>query len=200
MLSGFWYRLLYGLVRAAMFLYHPVLRIVGKENIPASGRYLICPNHSGLADPIWVVLAMNPGHVPRIMAKKEIMEVPVLNKLLAWLGVFGVDRDGIDVNAIKTGLRCLKEEQQLMIFPEGTRVKPGKTVHPKRGAVLLANRTDSPILPVYLTVKRYPFSPITCVFGKPYKPDFHGKKPSEEQLEQATLELMDTIYEMGNGQ
>ena len=140
MLGGIWYRFLYTVVRAAMFFWHPVFRVIGKENIPESGAYLICPNHRGMADPIWIILAMNPGHIPRIMAKKEVFRVPVLNRFVTWLGAFGVDRQGVDIQAIKTGLRCLKEGQQLMIFPEGTRVKPGMRVEPKRGALMLANR------------------------------------------------------------
>lgn len=199
MLSGFWYRTLYAIVRVGMFFWHPVFRVIGRENIPASGSYLICPNHSGLADPIWVVLAMKLDHVPQIMAKKELFRIPVLNKLLTWLGAFGVDREGSDVHAIKIGLRCLKEGRQLMVFPEGTRVKPGKVVEPKRGAMVLAHRTDSWILPVYLTVRRRPFSPMTCVFGKPYKLDFSGQKPTDLQLETAVHDLMNRIYKMGEG-
>lgn len=197
MMSGVVYWILYAVVRAAMFLYHPVFRVIGRENIPTGGRLLICPNHSGMADPLWVIFALRLGHVPRIMAKKEVMNVPVLGWLLRKFGVFGVDRGGTDVAAIKTGLRCLKDEQQLLIFPEGTRVRHGNRVQPKRGVMLLANRTDSPILPVYLSVKRYPFGPITCVIGKPYKPDFGGEKPTEEMLELESVQLMDRIYEMG---
>lgn len=199
MLGGIWYRFLYTVVRAAMFFWHPVFRVIGKENIPESGAYLICPNHRGMADPIWIILAMNPGHIPRIMAKKEVFRVPVLNRFVTWLGAFGVDRQGVDIQAIKTGLRCLKEGQQLMIFPEGTRVKPGMRVEPKRGALVLANRAGCPILPVYISINRKPFGPITCVFGKPYTPVFGGKKPTDSQMQMAAQALMDQIYEMGDG-
>lgn len=197
MTGGIAYKIIISIVRVAMFFYHPIFRVIGRENIPQGGRYLICPNHSGLADPIWVVFALRLGHVPRIMAKKEVMQVPVLGWFLRKFGVFGVNREGNDVTAIKTGLRCLKNDQQLMIFPEGTRVKPGQKLPPKRGTMLLAYRTDSPILPVYLTTKRYPFSPMTCIFGKPYKLDFGGQTPTEEQLELEAQKLMDSIYEMG---
>lgn len=197
MLSGWVYHVLYVIVRAVMFLYHPVFRVIGRENVPKEGRLLICPNHSGLADPVWVVLALRLGHIPRIMAKKEIMKFPLFAWFFRQLGVFGVDRGGNDVNAIKTGLRCLKDGQQLMIFPEGSRVKQGKTIEPKRGVMLLAHRTDTPILPVYLTAKRYPFSPLTCVIGKPYKPEYGCEKPTDEQLDRQVQLLMAQIYEMG---
>lgn len=197
MLSGWIYHTLYVIVRAVMFLYHPVFRVIGRENVPKEGRLLICPNHSGVADPIWIIFALGLGRVPRIMAKKEIMKFPLFAWFFQKIGVFGVDRGGNDVNAIKTGLRCLKDEQQLMIFPEGSRVKQGKAVEPKRGVMLLAHRTDTPILPVYLTAKRYPFSPMTCVIGKPYKPDYGCEKPTDVQYEAEVRNLMSRIYEMG---
>ena len=197
MTGGFIYKILFVIVRVAMFFYHPVFRVVGRENIPRQGRFLICPNHRGMADPVWVIFALRLGHIPRIMAKIEVMKVPVLGWFLRKMGVFGVNRDGADITAIKTGLRCLKDDQQLMLFPEGTRVKPGQHVAPKAGAILLAHRTDSPILPVYLTTRRYPFSPMTCVIGKPYEPDFGGCAPTEEQLQREANRLMDQIYEMG---
>lgn len=197
MITGITFRILRSIVHGILFCYHPILRVKGRENIPAEGSYLICPNHSGMADPIWVIIAMNQNFLPRIMAKKELMLVPVLGAVLRKLGVFGVDRSRADVNAIKTGLRCLQEGEPLMLFPEGTRVRNGVRPEPKAGAIMLANRTDRPIVPVYLTAKRRPFSTLHCVFGEPYKPDFDGKRPTEEQLQAESRTLMKKIYEMG---
>lgn len=158
---------------------------------------MICANHRGAADPIWIIFALRMNHVPRIMAKKEVMQIPVIGWVLKKFGVFGVDRESADVNAIKTGLRCLNDDQQLMVFPEGTRLKPGERVEPKRGAMTLAVRTNSPILPVYLSTKRYPFSPMTCVFGEPYYPQVSSKRPTDDELKQLSDELMEKIYRLG---
>ena len=179
-----------------MFLYHPVFRVKGREHIPQEGSFLICPNHSGMADPIWVIFALRLNRVPRIMAKKQVMSIPVIGKLVEWLGAFGVDREGVDINAIKIGMRTLKDGAQLMVFPEGTRVKDGQSVVPKRGAMVLAHRTNSPILPVYLSRRKYPFCPITCVIGKPYHLEFDGR-PTDDQMQEAANDLMRSIYEMG---
>ena len=197
MTGGVLYYILCALVRFFLFFWHPVLRVYGRENIPQEGRLMICANHRGAADPIWLVLAMRLGHVPRIMAKKEVMEVPVLGWILKKFGVFGVDRENVDVNAVKTGLRCLNQDQQLLVFPEGTRLKPGQRVEPKRGAVMMAARTNTPILPVYLSIERHPFSPMTCVFGKPYFVPVEGKRATDEELQQYSRELMDKIYQLG---
>lgn len=197
MISTALYRFLFIACRIGLFFFHPVFKVVGRENVPKDTRVVICSNHSGLADPIWLIFALRLGRMPRIMAKKQAMEVPVLGPFLRKIGVFGVDRDGADVNAIKTGIKCLRDEQALLLFPEGTRVRPGKPVEPKRGALMLAARTNSPILPVYLSTKRVPFGPMRCVIGEPYQMEFAGAKATESEIEQATKDLMSKIYELG---
>lgn len=200
MLSGVCYKVLYAIVRFAMFFWHPVFHVKGREHVNPAGKMMICANHAGMADPIWVIFALKLGHMPRIMAKKELLKVPVLGWFLQKIGVFGVDRGAADIQAIKTGLRCLREEQQLLVFPEGTRRKAGTDVSPKRGALMMAAKTDTPILPVYLTERRYPFSPMTCIIGEPYRLSFAGDKPSDEELKAETVRLMEKIYAMGEAQ
>lgn len=197
MRSGILIKILAVIVRAALFVWHPVFRVVGRENYKPEGNLMICANHSGMADPIWIFFALKMPHVPRIMAKKEVMAVPVLGWFLRMLGVIGVDRDQADLQAIKTGLRCLHDGQQMMIFPEGTRVRKGQKVTAKRGAVTLAVRTGTPILPVYLTPQRKPFSPLKCVIGEPYFPDVEGKRATDEQLYRFSDELLEKIYALG---
>ena len=197
MRKGFFVTLITTVVRVVLFFWHPVFRVIGRNNVPESGRLMICANHSGMADPIWIYFALKLGHVPRIMAKQEVMKVPVLSQLLRYFGVFGVDRDGADVNAVKTALRCLNDEQQLLIFPEGTRVRFGTSVEPRRGAATLAARTNTPILPVYLTQKRRPFSPLVCVIGEPYFLQYEGKRATDEELQKCSEDLMQRIYRLG---
>jgi len=197
MLTGIWYWVIYILVRTGLFLWHPVFRVYGRENVPKDGKLIICSNHSGMADPFWVALAVNFDHLPRIMAKKEALSYPIVGSILSAIHVIGVDRDAADVNAIKEALRALREEQQLMIFPEGTRVRERSQSHPKGGAVLLAAKAAAPILPVYISMRTAPFQPVKCVIGEPYVPAYTGKRTSEQQLDEATKDLMDRIYALG---
>lgn len=194
MIDGAVYIILYAAVRIAFFLWHPVFHVKGREHVPVNGRLLICPNHCGMADPFWVALALRYNHLPRIMAKKELMDKPVLGSLLKKLGIIGVDREIADVHAVKEGLRALREEQQLMIFPEGTRVRDRSKSVPKRGAVTLAARTETPILPVYVTPRAYPWQPVTVVIGEPYHVVFAGRRATDEELGFAAETLMQKIY------
>lgn len=197
MIGGWIYRVLYVFVRTVFFFWHPIYRVEGRENVLTTGKMIICANHSGMADPLWVVASLNMGHIPRIMAKKESLSYPVIGRILSKLKVIGVDRGMADVHAIKEGLRALKEEQQLLIFPEGTRVRRREDSNPKGGAVLLAAKTNAPILPVYISMRTAPFQPVKCVIGKPYEVRFTGKRPTDEEMELSIRELMDKIYTMG---
>ena len=192
------YTFLYRLVQIGLRIWHPVFRVTGRENIPQDQNLVICGNHSGMADPIWILFAMGLSkECPCIMAKEEVMKIPVLGKILGSLGVFPVRRGENDVNAVKHGLACLKSGKSLLLFPEGTRVKKGKTVEPKSGAVLFATRTGTPILPVYVEPRRFPFSPTRCVIGKPWTPSTAERKATPEELHSLSGELMAIIYGLG---
>ena len=171
------YTFLYTLCRLGFFLWHPVFRVHGRENIPEGGA-LICCNHSGMADPLWVIFAMGRKNRMKIMAKVQLIRIPLLGPFLQWAGVFGVDRGNNDIGAIKTALRVLKEGQKLLLFPEGTRVRPPKRIPAKSGAAMLATRTDSLVVPVYVTPRSAPFVPVDLYFGTPYRMQYEGKKPS----------------------
>ena len=81
-----------------------------------------------------------------------------------------------------------------MIFPEGTRVKAGKDVKAKGGAVLLSHRTGAPILPVYISPRTTLFCPVYCVIGRPEMPEFSSDKPGEEEILKAAEDIMQRTY------
>ena len=58
MMHGPIYTFLYWVVRFGLFLYHPIFKVVGRKRVPKTGRVLFCCNHSGLADPVWLVMAL----------------------------------------------------------------------------------------------------------------------------------------------
>ncbi|MBR2782088.1 MAG: 1-acyl-sn-glycerol-3-phosphate acyltransferase [Oscillospiraceae bacterium] len=191
----FLYRIIFVILRCVMFLVHPVLKVKGRERIP-EGACVICPNHSALSDPVWLVLALHLKQMINIMAKIQLSHVPVIGPFLGYMGIIYVDRDRADVGAIKSSLTVLKADRPLVIFPEGTRVKPGKEVHAHTGAALLASRTDAPLIPVYITKNKKFLHPIHVVFGEPFRVEKAGIKATGSELQSATDELMQKIYEL----
>lgn len=192
------YPILWWILRICMALYHwPRFR--GREHLP-EGPCVICANHSGFADPLWVFLLMKTRFPPWTMSKKSVMDKPVLGPFLRAFRAFPVDRDNVDMAAIKKSLSVLKNGEKLLIFPEGTRVKNGKKSEPKSGAVLLAQRAGVPLVPVYITHGRKPFQPIKVVMGEAYTPAYSSRRPDAAELERHTKELMEKIYRLGNSE
>ncbi len=194
------YPLAYWLVCIALRIYHPVLRVRCRENLPHEGSYIICCNHSSSADPLWLLMVLKANRlarVPRIMAKAQLMRIPLLGRLFRWVGVFGVERGEGDVASLKTALKTLKDGKSLMIFPQGTRCRNGERLPGKTGAAMLATRTDTMVLPMFLNENKHPFGSVTCVVGKPYRMEFEGKRASSAELRALTEDLMERIYALG---
>lgn len=191
------FHLLYIIVWPYFRLIHP-LRVVGWEHIP-EGPAVICPNHTTAGDPFYVVFAFGYKRPMRAMAKVQIMRVPFIGWILGKAGVFGVDRDTTDLKAVRTSMKFLKEGDKLLMFPEGTRVHDGEDVQAKVGAALFATRAGVPLLPVYIQRKKRRFRRNTVVIGEPYYPEYQGRKPSTEELQEIAQELMDRVRVLGEG-
>lgn len=191
------YRLLYCIVWPFFNLCHPV-RAIGRENIPEGG-VVLCANHTALSDPLFICFACTLRNKIRPMAKVELSKVPIIGWLLGKAGVIYVDRGHADVKAVKSALLCLKNQGNLLIFPEGTRVHEGEDVSAKGGAALFATRTGSPIIPVYVSRKKPWFRPTTVVIGQPFYPQIQGRKATADELDQITNEVMERIHALGEG-
>lgn len=194
-LSRFTYRLLVLITRIALFFWHPVFRVRGRENIP-EGPCIIAGNHSGFADPLWDIYALRPMPLYRIMAKESLFRVPLLGILFDRIAMIPVRRGEQDVNAVKTCLLVLKNGEKVFVYPEGTRVKKGR-VEAKTGALMLADRAGVPVLPVYTSRRRFPFQPVLVSIGKPFPVRREGRRATAAELRTQTDEMMDRIYEMG---
>lgn len=186
-----WYSVFYSIVWVFFSLFHPI-RAVGREKMPEGGA-LLCGNHTCASDPLCVVFAV--GHRPqcRVMAKIELLRIPVLGFLLKKIGVIGIDRGKADVGAIKECLKVLKNGEKLLLFPEGTRVAEDGESSARNGAAMLATRTGAPIVPIYIPRKKNWFRRTKVVFGDPYAPQFEGRRPTPEDYDRIAKEIMERI-------
>ena len=134
---------LYWLVRAVLlpfFLVYFRLARLGREHIPSSGPVLLAANHRSFLDPFVIgALTRRPVYY---MAKRELFEHRWQAWLLNSLGAFPVDRGHGDEQAMATARAILERGDCVVIFPEGTRVRPGPLGPPSpRGwAACSANR------------------------------------------------------------
>ena len=121
------------------------------------------------------------------------MKWPVIGFILKKAGIFGVKRGKADVAALKEALRVLKGGEQLLMFPEGHRVKEGEASEAHTGAAMFSTRTGAPLLPIYIQPKKRCFRKTTVVFGAPYHPEFEGRKPTPEDYQRIADDLMARI-------
>ncbi len=191
-----WYNLLWWIIAPFFSIVHPC-RLVGRENLPEYG--IFCANHSCLSDPICLIVAVGHKRQMHAMAKAEFMRTPVIGWLLKKAGIFSVERGKSDVVAIKTAMRFLKNKENVLIFPEGTRIKNGvdkygNASEAKSGAAMLAVRTGVPLVPVYIPPKKRWFGITKVVIGDPYYPEVQSKKGSAEEYQAIADDLMVRIF------
>jgi 1-acyl-sn-glycerol-3-phosphate acyltransferase len=191
--------LFYNFAKGIIFIFQKLffrIEIYGKENIPMSGKLILCSNHHSNWDPVTLAIFF-PRQV-HWMAKKELFKNKIFAKLLFSLGVFPVDREGNDLTAIKKSLRLLKEERVLGIFPEGTRVKYFNDDFIKSGLALIAVKSQSPVLPVYSEGNYKLFSKIKIIIGQPIYIELEDNaKLSNEKYTEISKDIMKKVYELG---
>ena len=158
---------IYMIIRALVWVLYKLvfwIRLEGKENLPKGDGMLFCSNHLSNLDPPTVAV-MVPRKL-RFLAKEELFH----NKPFAWLirhlGATPITRGGADVSAVKTCIRILRGGENLLMFPQGTRRKQLREKDVKPGAIVIAQRSGVPIVPVAMCGKYRPFSCMKVKIGK----------------------------------
>jgi 1-acyl-sn-glycerol-3-phosphate acyltransferase len=128
------------------FLIYLRMQRVGREHLPRSGPLLLAANHRSFLDPFVIgTLVRRPVYY---MAKRELFEKRWQAWILNALGAFPVDRGAGDRDAMRTARAILERGDCVVVFPEGTRTRPGGLGQPRRGIGRLALETGAPVAPV----------------------------------------------------
>lgn len=168
------------------------IEVLGIENIPLEDkRLIVCGNHKSNLDPV-TLSAIFPRQI-HWMAKKELFQYKILGSFLNKMGAFPVDRNNNDLKAVKTALKILKNEDVLGIFPEATRVSKIDYTRIKSGVALIAQKTNSEVLPVFIEGDYKPFRKNRIYFRKPVKINKEIKY-SNEELENISQDIMRRVY------
>lgn len=168
--------------------YNPT--IVNKEYIPKDGSIVIAGNHKHLYDQcLTIVATKRPIHY---MAKKEYFD----NKKVAWFfkgtGCISVDRKNKDPKAKEAALDVLNDNGAIGIFPEGTRNRTDELLLPfKFGAVSLAQKTDSYIVPFAITGDyKFRSKNLKITYGKPFKVEDMTLEEANDKLYKIVEKLL----------
>jgi len=123
------------------------LDVTGREHLP-QGAALIASRHESAFDTlVWLLLVPRPSYV----MKQELTRIPIFGGMVRPAGMIPVDRDGggAAMRALmRAGADAAKAGRQIIIFPEGTRMDPGRDVELQPGIAALAAATRLPVIPV----------------------------------------------------
>lgn len=119
----------------------------GLEHLPTEGGLIVATNHMSRMDTLHLFINPVRTDITALVADKY-KKYPVFNWILDTGGVIWLDRDKADFGAFRVAAEWLKKGVAMGIAPEGTRSDIGQLQEGKPGTVLLAMRTNVPIVPV----------------------------------------------------
>ena len=192
-------------IRGIVKLYAPAvfrllgckIHVRGAELMPTEGRFLLVSNHLQDLDP-GVILATFPNAQLGFIAKKEVLQMPILNRLMPRLLCQFVNREN-DREALKTILKCIQiikeDKASIAVFPEGYTSKDNKLHHFRSGVFKIAQKTGVPIVVCTIQNTRQIFKDLK----KLRFTDVHLHLVDVIQPEQykgmTTVALSDLVYE-----
>ncbi len=125
----------------------------GLENLPDQGPYIIAAKHQSAYETFKLHILFKD---PAIVLKKELLKIPLWGQYLGKSDVIAIDRSTPKdaIKSIQDGAnRVAAQGREIIIFPQGTRVKPETTTQEKPykiGIVRIQEATRLPIIPMAL--------------------------------------------------
>lgn len=147
-------------------------RVINAERIPKCGGLILAMNHQSFLDPPLAGIACKREVF--YLARKTLLDIPVLGTILPHLNVIPYDQEGSDMSAIKNVIRVVRAGEAAVIFPEGTRSRDGRLQPVQHGVGMIVAKTLVPVVPmrIFGAHEAFPrggskvrFEPVTVVVG-----------------------------------
>lgn len=166
-------------------------RVKGQENLPDI-PYVLAANHVTLVDGMWICAGLPKAH-------QDVFTAIAGSDLKTDYGLFGhimirvgraipIDRFGNPVRGLIMAKKAVDEGYLLLIHPEGTRSCDGKLGELHNGSAYISQKTNRPLVPVYIhggykifsrhmpvpypiDGKRFVRKRLTIEYGKPLMPE-----------------------------
>ncbi|MGI8837186.1 MAG: lysophospholipid acyltransferase family protein [Pyrinomonadaceae bacterium] len=124
------------------------VRVVGKGHIDPNQTYVFISNHRSYLDT--ATLFAYAGPRIGVLAKKELLKVPILGYGMGYVNVMAIDRSNREraMQTTEAATARIRSGTSFGVFAEGTRAKPGEFLPFKKGAFYMAAQAGVPIVPV----------------------------------------------------
>ena len=157
------------IVRFLLTIFYRI-EVIGQENIPDEGKYIIIANHKHYFDPLFMI------------------------------GAVKIKRANPSLSTVKEILRQIKNGRVLGIFPEGTRCLDSNTFLPaKPGVALFSIKSKADIIPMSIITNYRPFSKVKVVIGQPIDmSNYYNTKVDKTEYPKISQEVFDKVIENFN--
>jgi len=178
-------------------------RVVGRDNIPRKGSFIVASNHKSYLDPPAVGVAI--PQVVHFMASDYLFN-GLFGYIMRKVATYPVRRGERDVGVIKESLKLLKKGDVIGVFPEGRRIEGPGFGEPALGVGMLAAHSGVPVLPVFVKgsdealpkhAKFINFRPVEARIGKPLRFEGFGNASSKKEAYQLfSNKVMESIAQL----
>jgi 1-acyl-sn-glycerol-3-phosphate acyltransferase len=194
--SEFWYRFFEVVFWPIFHLWIRYFRVLGIENVPATGSQFVLCNHTTGMDPFLLGYAIKHRRING-PGKIELFTNPLVSYLMRKIGIFPIHQGVADAAAVRTMISLYRAGRMIVVFPEGGRSETGDLKEFVPGLARLMIRLKAPIVPAAIAGGRelLPIhhriprrnTPVVISFGEQFElSDFYGRELTPEVMEEAT--------------
>lgn len=124
------------------------VQVSGSEHLEANQTYVFIANHRSYLDT--ATLFVYTGRRLGLLAKKELLNVPILGVGMGFVNIMAIDRSNRERarQTVAAATDRIRSGRSFGVFAEGTRAKPGELLPFKKGAFYMAAQAGVPIVPV----------------------------------------------------
>lgn len=124
------------------------VRVRGLEHLDPRETYVFISNHRSYLDTATIFCYI--GRRIGLLAKKELLKVPILGYGMTYVNVMAIDRSNREraIKTVQAATTRIHSGVSFAVFAEGTRARPGELLPFKKGAFYMAIEAGAPIVPV----------------------------------------------------
>lgn len=124
------------------------VRVKGLELLDPKQTYVFVSNHRSYLDT--AAMFVYTGRRIGLLAKKELLKVPILGVGMGFVNVMAIDRTNREraIRTTEAAAQRIKSGVSFAVFVEGTRAMPGELLPFKKGAFYMARQAGVPVVPV----------------------------------------------------
>ncbi|SFG29107.1 1-acyl-sn-glycerol-3-phosphate acyltransferase [Prevotella sp. KH2C16] len=185
---------------AIRLLFLPV-RVEGRENLVPGQSYVFVSNHQGAFDIFLIYGYLNRNF--KWMMKKGLRKIPLVGVACEYAHHIFVDKSGPSKirRTYDEAREILKEGMSLVVFPEGARTFTGHMGKFRRGAFMLADELQLPVVPLTINgsfdvmprMRDWKFAvwhPLHLTIHRPIVPEGKGPEFEKRTMDKAYQAVM----------